>query len=503
MRKLIVTTGIMGILILLFVLSMSTATGQDNFPEAPLLANNGVSLTVYNHGTALVQDYRTFDFQTGLNTVLFTDVASSIDRTSVSFSSLTDPGRTTVLEQNYRYDLVGAGSLMARYVDSVIDVFALDGTQYTGALLNGRGGEIILRLANGEVVTVDKDTVDYVRFPDLPEGLITRPTLHWLVQSSQTGPQEIELTYLTRGMNWQADYSVLLDEDAATLDLGGWITLTNTSGARFEDARLKLLAGEVNRVAPDEKRLEMNGNRAMEMPTSTVVGQEVAKREVFEYQLYEVSRPVTIGNNETKQVEFVSEVDVPATIFFVFAASPAYYAPRYAIVDPAYGQNTRANVQTFLEFSTDEDGGLGADLPAGRIRVYQNDVDGAALFIRQDSIDHTPEGEEVTVYLSDAFDLIGRRVQTDFEIVEAGLFSNILGIDMLRESYAIHLFNYKNDETVEIRVTESLFRWSNWQIVSASHSYEQLDASTIEFRVAVPPGEEVVVNYEVQYGWPD
>jgi hypothetical protein len=501
-RKTVVTAGIVTALILLVVIMSGTAVGQETIPEAPLVGDNGVSLTVYNQGTALVQDHRTFDFQAGLNSVLFTGVAASIDRTSVSFSSLTDPSNTTVLEQNYRYDLVGAGSLMARYVDSVIEVVATDGTQYTGQLLNGQGGEIILRLPNDEVVTVDRETVDYVRFPELPEGLITRPTLHWLVQSGMTGPQEIELTYLTGGMTWRADYSILLDEDAAALDLGGWVTLTNTSGARYEDAQLKLLAGDVNRIHTETKSA-VAGNALVPTTTPAALGQQVAQREVFEYQLYEVARPVTIGNNETKQVEFVNEADIPATIFFVFDASPVYYGPRYAITDQTYGQNVVANVQTYLEFSTGEEEGLGADLPAGRVRVYQNDVDGAALFIRQDNIEHTPEGEEVTIYLSDAFDLIGRRVQTNFEIVDSGVMYDFLNINVLRESDEIHLFNYKDDQTVEIRVPEHLFRWSNWQILSASYPYEQLDASTIEFRVEVPPRDEVVISYMVQYGWPD
>ncbi|NWF70275.1 MAG: DUF4139 domain-containing protein [Chloroflexi bacterium] len=476
------------LLLVVFVLSalQTAVTGaQDAVPRS-----DGVSITIYNQGTALVQDRRTFELQAGVNIINFTDVAAMIDPTSVSFTSLTDPTGTVVLEQNFVFDLVNSSALLARYLDEIIEVTLDDGTVLTGQLLSGRGGEIILRDADQQVLVIAIDSVRNMAFPNLPDGLITRPTLRWVVQSAQSGPQQVELTYLTGGMTWAADYTLLLATDNASLDLNGWITLTNTSGARFSDAQVKLVAGDVNRLPHDQGRMEAaDSTIAIGAPAAPPVEQ----REFFEYQLYEIARPVTLGDNETKQVQFVSGADVPASTFFVYESSAPYYNYGYALVDQFYGQTGITDVLTYLEFTTAEDGGLGADLPAGRMRVYQADVDGAALLIGENRIDHTPQGEDVRLYLGNAFDLVGERTQTAYTLISQ---------NVLQETYEILLRSRKDAQTVEIRVPEHLFRWSNWQILNSSQPYTQLDSNTIEFRVSVPPGGEVALSYTVQYSWP-
>jgi hypothetical protein len=452
---------------------------------------NSVSLTIYNQGTALVQDRRTFELQAGVNLVNFTDVAATIDPTSVSFSSLTDPLGTVVLEQNYVFDLVNSGALLARYVDETIQVTLEDGTTLTGTLLSGRGSEIIMETDGGEVLVISLANVRDLRFPALPEGLITRPTLRWLVDSTQAGPQEVELTYLAGGMNWTADYTLLLATDNSALDLNGWVTLTNVSGAAFADATVRLIAGDVNRL-PQPQVTFAESDMAIGAPAEEAP-RLVDQRQFYEYQLYQITRPVTIADNETKQVEFVSGANIPATTFFVYDSSAPYYAYGYPLVDQFYGQTGITDVQNWLEFSTAEDGGLGADLPAGRVRVYQEDIDGAALLIGENFINHTPEGELVQIYLGNAFDLVGQRTQTNYQLISD---------TVLQETYEIRLRNRKDDQAVEIRVPEHLFRWSNWQILDSSAPYTQLNSNTIEFRVTVQPGEEVVITYTVQYSWP-
>jgi hypothetical protein len=220
----------------------------------------------------------------------------------------------------------------------------------------------------------------------------------------------------------------------------------------------------------------------------------VEQRNFYEYHLYEITRPVTVGDNETKQVEFVTGTDVPAHTYYVYNPTQqlfyGYYGP---ITDPGYGNVGITDVQNYLEFSTGEENGLGADLPAGRIRVYQEDVDGAALLIGENQIDHTPKGEQVEIYLGNAFDLVGEHTQTNF---------NLIADNVLEESYEIRLRNRKEDQTVEIRVPESLFRWSNWEIMESSDPYTKTDSSTIEFRVQVEPGQEKVITYTVRYTWP-
>ncbi len=449
-----------------------------------------VSLTVYNSGTALVIDRRTFDLKQGLNEIQFTDVAAQIDPTSVNFKSVTDPN-TYVVEQNYRYDLVGSSALLQRYIDEQIRVITADGTTYEGRLLNG-SGEIILMSDAGEVIVVNYSSIRDIQFPQLPDGLITRPTLVWLVESSIDGPQEVEVTYLTGGVSWHADYNVILNADESALDLTGWVTLNNSSGATFTDAQLKLVAGDINRIHDTEIQFA-NGianERAADATSS------VEQRDFFEYKLYEISRRVTIQNNETKQIEFVTGTAIPATKFYVFdSLTDAYYYDYLyyggPVIDQTYGQSVSSDIKTFVEFSTDEEG-LNADVPAGRVRLFKKDTDGSALLIGEDSVDHTPKGETIQLYVGNAFDLVGERLQTDFQ------YSGYLQLD---ESFTIKLRNRKDDQPVEIRVVEHLFRWSEWEITNSNKEYTKTSSSTIEYRVIVNPGEEVQIDYTVHYQW--
>jgi hypothetical protein len=235
----------------LIILSIAcSGLGTDATAPTPTAeaSEPGVALTVYNQGTALVRDRRQFTLSEGINEIAFSDVAASIDPTSVLFRSISRPQGTSVLEQNYEFDLVGAQALLEKYLDQEINVLTKDGHEYHGKLLSGRG-DIILQDAAGGVVVVKIDNVQDFSFPELPEGLRTRPTLVWRLQADQAGAQDVEVTYLTGGMSWQADYVLLLTPDETRIDLDGWITLSNTSGASFRDAQLKLVAGDLNRVA--------------------------------------------------------------------------------------------------------------------------------------------------------------------------------------------------------------------------------------------------------------
>jgi hypothetical protein len=462
------------------------------FAQEQPAPTDGVSLTIYNQGQALVQDRRTFTFETGETTLNFTDVASQIDATSVSFVSLTDPTGTYVIEQTYAYDLVGAEALYSRFIDQNLQITLEDGTVTSGRLLSAQYGTVVLQQDDGSLVMADGTKIRDVRFPSLPDGLITRPTLRWIVDSITGGEQQVALTYLTNGISWTADYTVLLGRDNSALDLNGWVTFVNGSGTAYRDAQIKLIAGDVNRL-PTVDAFAVAENQAMMLRMDGAPAPAVEQREFFEYQLYEIGRPVTLGNNETKQVEFVSGTNVPATTFFVYDGSPNYFGYNYAVTDNSYVLTGVTDVQSYLEFTTDEENGLGADLPAGRIRVYQEDIDGSALLIGENTIDHTPEGEDVQIYLGNAFDLVGEHIQTKFEP---------LGSQVIEESFEIRLRNRKDDETVEIRVPERMFRWSAWEILQSSDPYTQLDSSTVEFRVNVEPGAEKIITYTVRYTFP-
>ena len=475
---------------LIFGLMVSGASAQDVPAMTEPPPGDGVALAIYNVGTALVQDRRTFTFQEGLNTLNFTDVAAGIDPTSVTFVSLTDPTGTVVLEQNYVYDLVNSAALISRYVDQKITVITTDGTEYNGTLLSGNGGDIILRQDDGQVIVVSPANIRDIRFPNLPGGLITRPTLRWVIQASKAGEQQVELTYLTSGMNWAADYNLLLAHDNQSLDLNGWVTLNNSSGGAYTDANVKLVAGDVNRLPQPMERGIVSD---MLLPQTGGGAPPVEQRDFNEYKLYAVSRPVTVAANETKQVEFVSAAHIAAQTFFVYDSSQPYYAGGSPIIDQYYGQNGVTTVANYLSFNTGEESGLGVPLPAGNIRVYQQDVDGSALLVGENSISHTPKGEDVQLLLGNAFDLVGSRTQTNF---------NLIAGNVLEETYEIHLRNHKENDAVEIRVPEHLFRWSNWEIVNSSMDYTKKDSNTIEFRANVPANGETVIKYTVRYTWP-
>ena len=469
-------------LLLAFLLgSLWTVSGQET--------SQNIALTVYNHGTALIRERHRLDLEQGISAITIDGVAASIDPTSVSLQSLGNPAGFSVLEQHYRYDLGDRETLLSRYLDKVIHITASDGTVYSGALLHNDIGTAMLRLDSGDLALINLNGVRDVRLP-ASDALITRPTLQWLVNSSVADAQDVELTYLADGINWTADYNVLLGADGDSLDIQGRVTLNNHSGRAFHDVQLKLVAGDIQRVQPQPMLAE---SRLVAFDAAEQAS-GVEQRELFEYQLYEVKRPVSINGNETRQIEWVSAANVAAARAFVFDSSPrfgGYYAP----IDypQGHGSPDAGGVLTYLQFSTGGEGGLDADLPGGRMRVYQADVDGAGLLIGEGLIDHTPAGGEVSILLGKAFDLAGERTQTDFALVSR---------DVIQESFEIRLHNRKDDEAVEIRIPERLYRWSDWKIIESSAPYERKSASMIEFRLELAPGDERVLTYSVQYSLP-
>jgi hypothetical protein len=456
---------------------------------APAVAQEaGIELAVYNQNLALVKERRGLDLSEGLNEVRWVDVAAQIDPTSVHFRSIGDPEGTTVLEQNYEYDIVGSAKLLQKYIDQEISVVTADGQEYAGTLLSG-AGDVILEAADGQVTVLKLDQIKEFTFPALPEGLITRPTLVWQLQSAQGGSQDVEVTYLTGGIQWRANYIVVLADDEQSLDLDGWVTLDNSSGTGYEDARLKLIAGDIHRATEDARVVE----KEILYEAAGEAAPQVEERAFFEYHLYEVQRPVTVKDQQTKQIEFVTASDVPAEKFFVYdGAQMPYWGVYQPVEDPSYGTASNKKVMVMIEFTNGEEQGLGVPLPKGTLRVFKNDVDGSTLLVGEDAIDHTPKDEQVRLYVGDAFDIVGERVQTDFQVDYDD--------DWMEESYEITLRNHKAED-IEVRVVEHMFRWTEWQILESSHDFEKMDAQTIEFRVPVEADGETVVTYTVRYEW--
>lgn len=472
-KKIVLTLIIFGVALLaggIFAMTLH-ATPEVQADQAAL------DLTVYNSNIGLVKEIRQFDLKTGVNQVAVADVPSGIIPESVHFRSLDDPD-AFVLEQNYEYDIVGSQKLLQKYVDQPIAVITQDGSKHEGILLSG-ANDLIIQTDDGGIDVLRSDQVRQFSFPSLPEGLITKPTLKWLVDAGLAGQQKIELAYLTNGLSWKANYVIAVSKDSSKLYLDGWITLDNRSGAAYKDARLKLVAGDVNRVQPPMPAPRMMKADAVESAAPPPVEQ----RAFGEYHLYEIPRPVTIKDNQTKQIQFISSHDVPAEKLYVFDTWTGLVSRTDSGAD-------KANVSVKLRLDTGEKG-VNAQLPAGVVRMYQPDVDGSPLFIGEDNIDHTPKGEKVTLTIGQAFDLVGERTQTNMKQ---------LGDRAWQESYKIVLRNHKEDEAVSIHVVEHLNHGPNWEILDATPGeFNQLNSSTIEWVVEVPAKGETTLTFTVQY----
>ena len=440
-----------------------------------------LDLTVYNSNIALVKEIRPFELKTGINQVAVSDVPSSIIPESVHFRSLDDPD-ATVLEQNYEYDVVGSQKLMQKYVDQPIVVITQDGGKHEGTLLSG-SNDIIIQTEDGGVDVLKQDQVRQFSFPKLPAGLITKPTLKWLVDANKGGEQTVELAYLTNNISWQSNYVLMLAKDSTSMDLDGWITLDNRSGATYEDARLKLVAGELNRAS-----YGMGGGMPVneDMAMAKAAAPPVQQREFSEYHLYEIPRPVTIKNNQTKQIQFLAVHDVPAEKIYVFDNWTSNFRP-------ASSGALQSNLAVKVRFDTGEKG-LNTQLPAGIVRMYQPDIDGSPLFIGEDRIQHTPKDESITLRVGEAFDLVGERKQTESQRINDGVW---------RESYKLVLKNHKSDQDVEIHVIEHLNGGVNWEILKSSpEDFTKLNSSTVEWILTVPPKGEATLAYTVEYSRP-
>ncbi len=460
-----------------------------------LLAASAVSameVTVYNSNLGLVKDVRAFNLKPGVGEMKVEDVAALIDPTSVHFRSLTAPDAVSVLEQDFRYDLVSQDKLLERYLGREIELVrpvGRDGVKQEtikGILLSNAGG-LVLQSEGKILVNPPGSPV----LPALPDGLLTKPTLVWKLDARQGGAQQGEISYLTAGLGWSADYVLVADKDDAKGDLTAWVTVTNNSGATYKDAKLKLVAGDVHRAPAPEPRLRFARGMAM---AAMAAAPQMTEQPFFEYHMYTLARPTTLADNSSKQVEMASAAGVPIKKLYVYdgAAGQFWYGGDAGNWDPGYGLGSNKKVAVILELKNDKASGLGLPLPKGRVRVYKKDNDGSLQFAGEDSIDHTPKDETVRVKLGDAFDLVGERKRTDY--------SSDLSKHRFEETFEIHVRNHK-DAAADVTVVERLYRWSGWKIVSASSKWIKKDAQTVEFPVTVPKDGEAVVTYTVRYAW--
>lgn len=449
-------------------------------------AEQGIELTIYNQNFGLVKDRRALSLKKGINDIRFSDVAAQIEPTSVHFKSLTDPLGCVIEEQNYEYDLVSATKLLTKYIDRNITIITKDNKTYEGVLMSFDGENIVILSDNLLSMVCRADNIREITFPELPEGLITKPTLMWQISNDKAGEHLTEVSYLTKGINWNADYVAVVDKDDKNIDLSGWVTIDNKSGVTYKDARLKLIAGEVHRA----KEEAVGFARNMMFESKAARAPQFEEKAFFEYHMYTLQRKATVKDNQTKQITLFSANNVPVKKLFIY--DPVDYFGWGWYYYEEQQKNKEEKVKVKIEVANTKQNNLGMPLPKGKVKVYKQDTDGSLQFIGEDSIDHTPKDETVRLLLGDAFDVVGERKKTNYREDHSAQWAE--------ESFEISLRNHK-DTDIEINVVEHLWRYTNWKITNNSQEFTKKDAQTIEFKVPVLKNSETKVTYTVKYWW--
>ena len=461
-------------------LAAVAAAHAQNLPDSTSIDRTGVSVTVYNQNLGLVRETRTLKVdRAGVSFLRFMDVPQLINPRTVHLKSLTAGADLDILEQNYEYDLISPEKLMEKYVGREVEVVeqAQDVTTRVskGTLLSVNGGPIY-RIGDRIVLGL----TGKVTLPELPKDLVASPTLVWTVNAAKAGARTVEASYLTDGLNWAADYVAVVDADDKLADLTGWVTIDNRSGASFENATLKLVAGDVRRVTPE--RMYEDAVRMQAAPTMAKA-QRFEEEAFFEYHLYTLDRPSTIKNNQTKQITLLQANSVPLVKKLLLVGQPWFYRNQGGTLT----QNEK--VAVVLEMKNAKEAGLGMPLPKGTVRVYKKDRSGAEQFVGEDSIDHTPKDETVRLHVGDAFDVVADRTQTEWRAISPR---------QSESAYSVSIRNRK-EENVVVTVREPV--GGDWTLLSSSIPGTKVDAGTVEFQVPVPKGQEVKLTYRVRVSW--
>lgn len=466
-------------ILLICLLGSTPALAQAGTLTSTVADQTQVALTIYNSNIGLVKDLREIDLAEGENELRFMDVAAQVMPTTVHIKPLASTPGLSVLEQNYEYDLLSPEKLMEKYIGK--EVKLLDKNYYTGqeevvtATLLSTTGSPVYQVGNEIYIGLPGRVI----LPQIPENLIAKPTLVWLLHSGKAGKQKVETSYLTNQITWQADYVTVLNADDTKADLSGWVSIDNKSGATYKNATLKLVAGDVHRIEP----------KVVYRTTMALAAQEAApsppqfKEEgFFEYHLYTLDRPATVKDNQTKQMTLLTANDIPVTKRLILQGQQGYFYNVYSSDD----ELPLEKVSVYLEIENSQKNNLGMPLPKGTVRVYKADKEDSLQFIGEDQIDHTAKDETVKVKMGEAFDVVGKRKQTDYKRVTRNISEM---------SWEITLRNHKPD-AVTVRVNEPVP--GDWEVLSASHKYEKPDAHTLRFDVPVPKDGEVKITYRVR-----
>ncbi|MBD3262250.1 MAG: DUF4139 domain-containing protein [Candidatus Altiarchaeales archaeon] len=455
-----------------FILMMNPVAGLDlfGFLKENQQSTPGLEVTVYNSDLGVVKEVTDLSLSEGVGWHSYVGVASGIDPTSVKLRSL--DGSFAVLEQNYEYDLVSKQKILEKYLGENIKGYLILGEvkePVEGRLLASAGNELILEKASGQIQIV---SVDNLLLPSLPSGLVTKPTLNWMIRNKGAGNKTAELSYMTSGLSWMADYVLVSNEEDTQMDLNGWVTVTNNAGKTFENATLKLVAGDVNRVTAPQARY-----KTMDY-TMEAVGSvnQFSQQQLFEYHMYNLDRKTTLKDRQQKQVSLFEALGAPIEKEYIYENTGGWWRV----------SEDSKKIQVKLNFDNKEENGLGMPLPKGRVRVFKYDKQGLLQFVGEDSIDHTPKDETLRILVGSAFDIVGERKQMNVE--DLGCQYEV--------TWEVTLRNHK-DEDVVVTVLENAY-W-DWEIVYENHEHQKESNQKIKWRVPVPADGESTLTYTIRY----
>jgi hypothetical protein len=479
------------------------------------------SLTIYNQNFAVVRQQLPLDLKSGENQVNVSDITMHLEPDSVILRDPTGKHAVQVLEQNYRADPVSQALLLSLYEGKTIDfevgraqgfeiirgkvirsgyvphnesAMSLYGQQYYQSQMNSSSEQPIIEIDGQLRFSLPGTPI----FPALTDDSILKPRLEWLLATDKAGKFPVEFSYVTGGMTWQTDYNIVALEKGDLVDIVGWVTMDNQTGKTFQNARIKLMAGDVNKIQPGA----MNGRNFTQMVTlsgaNAMPGQPVTEKTFDEYHLYTLERTTTLRDRETKQVEFIRAAGVGTKQIYIYDGvkidGNRYNGWNWDNIrnDHSYGTESNPKVWVMREFRNSEANHLGMPLPKGRVRFYRRNDDGQIEFTGENAIEHTPRDETVRIYTGNAFDLTGERRRSDY-IVDNNKRT-------ATESFEIKVRNHKK-EPVDVRVVEHLYRAVSWDIASSSAEYKKTDSHTIEFPVTIAPDEEKTITYTAHYNW--
>lgn len=436
-----------------------------------------VEVTVYNSNIGLIKDQREAKLGAGLQELQFMDVASQIIPTSVSIKSISQGKGFNIIEQNYEYDLISPQRLLNKYVGKDVKLYSknpyTDKEEIVSAkIISNNEGKPVFQIGND----ITFEYPGRIIFPEIPENLISKPTLIWLIDNKTIGSQKLEVRYLAKGINWKASYVIVLNERDDLADLSGWVTIDNKSGANYRNAKLKLVAGDISRV--DEFQAEREALPMVAMKADAKP--QFKEQEFFEYHIYTLERVTDVKDNQTKQISLLNVDNIPVIKSYVLSGAEYYYRGKYGEII------SRQKVPVFIEIQNNKKSNLGIPLPNGIVRVYKYDHDKSLQLIGENTIDHTPKDEKIKIKLGEAFDVVTSKKQTEWEKITDKIYE---------AAFEISIRNHKKEDIV-VKVVESIP--GDWRILQSSHEYKKVDAFKISFDIPVEKDKETRLIYKVR-----